>query len=246
MSLIAPKHNGRKVMGHLPGLGILRRFVFMWPLLGALTLLFLTLGCKTSQVEDITMPPSYQPSNVFRAQDRLPEKLRRIAILPITPTTVDAISESGRDTLQPVLLSELGKTKAFELVNLPMDQARQLGWPMPGSESDKVPATFFKQLRENTGCDGVLIARLTTYRPYTPVAVGWNIKLIDCQDARVYWSVDELFDSGNAAVASGARRYFSAHLAQAQSLSDSVSILSSPRRFGQYTLYTLFSTLPLR
>lgn len=203
-------------------------------------------GCKVPNVSDMPVGPSFKPSNLFLAAPRLPEKMRRVAVVPIAVNVKDSGVEAGRDAFQPILVSELVKTKDFELVNISSEQLRQWGWNDSTSDLEKLPTHVLREMRDATGCDGVLFSRLTTYRAYTPLAVGWNLKLVDCLTAKVFWSADELFDAGSGPVAIGARRYYMANVEQSEMLSDSHTILTSPRRFAQYTLYTLFATLPAR
>src|SRR6185295_5883563 len=99
--------------------------------------------------------------------------------------------------------------------------------------------------RAAAGVDGVLICRLTRYRAYEPLAIGWRVKLMDTDEPRIIWSVDEVFDSGEPAVVNAARRFAQAH-PEAAAVNDSHGILRSPRRFAQYTASEVFRTLPGR
>ncbi len=94
--------------------------------------------------------------------------------------------------------------------------------------------------------DAVLFCRLTQYRAYEPLAVGWRLKLLDAEVPRILWAVDEVFDARVAEVAAAARRYAREHSEAVPSLQDSQSVLLSPRRFGQYTASAVVGTMPGR
>ena len=207
---------------------------------------FLLAGCATIPLSDSVTGPSYQPSNFSRVNAKLPGQLRRIALLPLTTRFADFDTETGRDQLQPLLAAELAKTKAFELVVVTPQQLRQWTGRPGWTPEEKLPEKFFDRLRESAGCDGVLFCQLTLYRPYKPIAIGWSMRLVEIQGLKSWWSVDEVFDAGSPAVVNAARRYGQSHLEQAPPLADSYSILSSPRRFGQYSLAAVFATLPER
>ena len=99
--------------------------------------------------------------------------------------------------------------------------------------------------------NAVLFSRLTSYRAYPPLALGWSFKLVECPEKpgtvpRILWAADETFDAGNAAVMNSARRHYLAQQTTAGPLADSRTVLQSPRRFAQYTLSALALTLPPR
>lgn len=208
---------------------------------------WLLIGCKALlPPNDMVIGPAYKPSNVYRASAVMPTTLRRVAVLPLAAVTPDAASEEGRLALEAVLGAELGKTRAFETVPLSSEQMVKLTGRASWSAEEALPASLVKAIRDRVGCDAILFPKLSLFRAYPPIAIGWNIKLVECQENRIVWSVDELFDSGDGAVANAARLYYKEHLRQPEPLSDSMSVFSSPRRFGQYTLQAVFATLPAR
>jgi hypothetical protein len=203
-------------------------------------------GCATAPLSDTVLGPGYQPGNFFRADAVFPDNLRRVAVLPLTARAKDINAEAGIESLQPVLWGELAKTRLFELVLITPDQLRNwTGRPQITAE-EKLPERFFEQVRASAGCDAVLFTQLSQYRPYHPLAVGWNMKLVSCVGLKTWWSLDEVFDAGETLVVNGARRYYQHHLLHSKSLADSQSILTSPRWFAQYTLSASLATLPGR
>jgi len=125
---------------------------------------------------------------------------------------------------------------------------------MAGDEA--LPPEFFGRVSEATGCDGILFCQLTRYEPYQPLAVGWKFSLVanpppgpvsarEMKD-KILWSADEVIDAGEPGVANAARDYYAQHLRNEAPSADASTILSSPVRFGQYTLAALLDTLPDR
>ena len=107
-----------------------------------------------------------------------------------------------------------------------------------------MPPKFLGRLRDATGCDGIIFARLTVYRPYPPLVIGWNLSLVACANPKVLWAVDEVFDGGALPVISGAESYALNELNSPEPALDGPAILQSPRRFGQYTAHTVVTTMP--
>lgn len=203
-------------------------------------------GCSRPPFLAQAMTPSYKPSNVFQAEPSLPASIRRIAMLPMGSLTDDSDSAFGRETLGPILLSELSRVRQFELVAVSADDLRLLSGRGVWNAEDKLPAEFFEKLRDKYGVDAVLFSRLTLYRAYEPLAIGWRLKLIDAEEPHILWAVDEVFDSRVPTVAAAAVRYSQDNPDAGASLLDSRSVMMSPRRFGEYTVNAVVQTIPGR
>lgn len=208
-----------------------------------ISLMFVS-GCAISPFLAQSSTPSYLPSNTYREEATLPSHIKRIAVLPLTTLVNDASAEFGRDALWPVLMDELGRTRLFELVHVSADELRLLTGRSLWSGEEKLPLNFFELLKDKLGVDAILFSRLTQYRAYEPLTVGWRLKLMDAEEPRILWAVDEVFDARVPEVAAAARRYAQGHPDTAASLRDSQSVLMSPRRFGQYTVSAVVAGFP--
>jgi hypothetical protein len=222
---------------------IFRRHFALLSLLGALAA---TAGCKTWTLSDPVMGASYRPANVYTSFNQLPVNLRRVAVLPLTCDTKASELEYGRQVLEAVLGEELGKTKKFELITVSPEQLRiWTGRPAWRAE-ETLPADFLKVIKEQLGCDAVLFSRLTQYRAYPPLTVGFSLKLAEVDTTEFVWAVDEIFDASEPSVVNSARRYQLSREQLPAALSDSRSILNSPSGFGRYAANSVFQTLPAR
>ncbi len=222
-----------------------RRSVWLAWLLPGLVLPLLCSGCN-SRPTHTPLDPFYKPSNIYLRGPTLDPAVKRLALLPMAPLLPTETFQAGVDSLQPVLRAELEKSKRFEVIVVTPDQLRR--WTGQGAwkAEDQLPPDLFDRLQEETGCQAVLFNQLTRYQPYQPVAIGWKLTLILNKDHVIFWAADEVFDAGDQAVANAARAYESEHIATPSPLPAPNAILSSPSRFGQYTLHALLSTLPGR
>jgi hypothetical protein len=214
-------------------------------------LLFLLTGCSTMTVAhgEVITGHDYQVSNVHRLAPKLPERMRRVAMLPLTVEPADSDINNGRETLEPVLQSEFDRLNTFEVIRVTPDQMRHLAGKSDWASHEKLPLNFLSEIKQETGCDAVLFCRLTRYRAYPPMAIGWNLKLVDATDGQVWWAADEMFDLADPQVVTSARRYQLEHQKYYQAnpeLADSRTALISPSRFGSYSAASLFATLPSR
>jgi len=202
--------------------------------------ILLTAGCATSPVGGA----GSVAWNVYRPEPQLPRDVHRIAVLPVVVDRADATVEDGRDDLEPVLYAELRKRAAADLVIVTREQLRDWTGREDWTTAEPLPRDFFERLTAETGCDALVFCRLSEFRAYPAVAVGWNIQLVDSRK-HTLWAVDQVFDAGNPAVAAAAKRYY-AHDLREPGVYDPSTILLSPRRFGQFAAAQVAATLPGR
>jgi hypothetical protein len=222
--------------------GVWRRLTRLGP---RLVIPLLLAGCETRPIH-LPYEAHYQPSNIFSKGPLLDPSVKRVALLPMAPLLATETFQAGVDSLQPLLRAELEKSKRFEVIVVTTQQMRR--WTGQGiwKSEDQLPPDFFDRLREETGCQAVFFNQLTRYQPYQPVAIGWKLTLVINKDHVIFWAADEVFDAGDGPVANSARSYESEHITTPSPLPDPNAILSSPSRFGQYTLHALLETLPKR
>lgn len=203
-------------------------------------------GCASSSGLRRLSAAAYEPANIHRAEASLPDQIKRVALLPVTALSDEPGMDFGRESLGPILANELGRVRLFELVLVGPEELRALTGRPAWTGEEQLPLDFFEKLKDKLGVDAVLFSRLTQYRPYEPLSVGWRLKLVDADDPHLLWAVDEVFDAGTASVATAARRFARSQPGAPGTASEVDDILASPRRFGQYTAHALFATLPGR
>jgi hypothetical protein len=184
--------------------------------------------------------------NVYRAANRLPAAVRRVAVLPLAVSGGSGEMDFGRENLQPVLLAELRKTCRFELIPVAIEDLKRWSGKGVWSAAEKLPADFLARIREATGADAVLFCQLSHYRPYAPVAIGWKLQLVDATQGNVLWAADIMFDAADPQVAASARCHGQAREGNLDRLLGASGILLSPNRFGQFAAATALGTLPAR
>lgn len=204
-------------------------------------------GCSTvATPRDVVRGKGYKPDNIFVNANSLPQNIRRVTVLPLVCDANDYELASGCATLQPVLMNELIKTKRFEVVASDADFVKNRTSREDWTAEEALPPEFFNVLRDSSGCDAVLFCRLTVFRPYPPMAVGWRLRLVDAQTRRTLWAADEVFDGGQPTVEDGARRHQLTQERGPGGAPDEWFVQNSPAKFGGYTAASLLATLPAR
>jgi len=189
----------------------------------------------------------YEPSNYSASRTYLAPELVNVAV--ITPEAGRNISAGHDETLnilKQIYRSELMKTHAFAVRVLDSDTLNTLTGYRKIYSDHVFSKDFFKILREQLNCQAVLLSELTSLKTMAPMKMGWHMKLIDTDTLETIWENDEFYDAGNIHVAAAAQTYYETQLSAAFRKPDPELVLASPRLFGQYTLDSVFSTLPPR
>jgi hypothetical protein len=185
--------------------------------------------------------------NYFRAADKLLDHVQRVLILPLACDKQPMDLDCGREALEPLLQAELAKTRKFEVVIANAETLRSCTGRAGWSTEDALPLKFFDSLREATACDAVLFCRLTAFKAYAPLSVGWRLRLVDARSRQTLWATDEVFDAAEKPIQEGVRRFEKLpKITWFRPESSDWVALHSPRRFGQFTLATVLATLPGR
>lgn len=203
----------------------------------SLTVCFLLGGCSSPGF----LQAKYKPDNVFYWNQTLPPTLQRVAILPLTADrgcdyTVD------RCALEEVLYSELVKTKRFEVVRMTPEVLRSETGRSSWRAEDPLPPGFLGRIRQATGCDAVIFSEVTLFRGFTPLAIGWRMRLVEAPSGRTLWAVDETFDARDRRILAAASR----HEPASPYMADGWRARNSPREFALFSTSRLVATLPER
>jgi hypothetical protein len=220
-------------------------------------------GCMV--LEAVAFGQNAKSQNVFLSSPALPENVRRVLVLPLTCESSRTELLDGCEMLDPILETELVKAKKFEVVPAGSAVLDSLTGQSAWTGGEILPSHFFDSLQRFYGCDAVLFCQLTTFCAYSPLSVGWRLKLVDVHTQKIIWAVDEAFDAGDPAVAKDAEQFQKqqqnvhgktgsllhslvkyADRQPPVALDDQWSILNSPRYFGRYSAFKLLQTLPKR
>ena len=203
-------------------------------------------GCQTPKPSLPELGARFEPKNVDRAVAALPGTLQRVVLMPVTLSTPDLATLDHRNQLAKILEEELRKTHRFEVIKATPEELRRGFGKDAFSAGEPLPADLLTRIQSAHSADGVIFAQLASYRPFPPVAIGWELRLVTADQGGTLWSIDETFDASQAEVARSARDYFRGHHTGASELADPQSDLRSPSRFCRYTAQTVWQTLPKR
>lgn len=213
-------------------------------LLGSLLL----SGCDTlplPKADGARTGPFYTPANV-RAAPRLPENVRRIAILPCGAADPRLTEDTLRD-LDRILATGLTRSARAEVSTLDRPTlARIAGRPNLLSTA-LIPVDFLDRVAAQTGADAVLFVDVTAYSPYPPLVLGLRARLIGIKDAAPLWNFDNIVSTADPSVVNSARaRALKSTPAGAAPGDRSHAVLQNPPAFADFVADTVWATLPPR
>ena len=206
----------------------------------------LLTGCKTPGVVAVDLSRPYHPDNVYLAASKLPAKMKRVAVMPLACDAQQTDLAAGGEALGPILTAVLIGSKKFEVVQVSRGELRRLTGRAEWTGNEELPAGFLGSLKREYGCDAVMFCELTEYRAYPPLEIGWRLRLVEVGGKKTIWVGDEQFDAGKPGVIAAALHY---HEMQQRQYGDDTTdwlTVNSPRWFGEYSLDSLFKTLPDR
>lgn len=199
-------------------------------------------GCSHTRSAGPAIP--YKPTNVYVRLTALPEHLHRVALLPMPRTSGDSTIESGIQTLEPVVAGELRRRQVFEVVVVSREDLKAWTGKEAWRPAEEMPEDVLQRIRKAAGCQAVIFAELTEFQPYPPLAVGLRMRLVECATGSAWWAVDEVLNAGSSMVAESAKEYGRSELHL--TAQNDVTMLQTPRRFGQFAAWALLTSLPGR
>jgi hypothetical protein len=205
----------------------------------------LLAGCATPTFQNLDGASGSKPENVFRYSPKLAGDLRRVVVLPMACAASRTDLADGCETLDSVFVTEMGKTKKFEVVTVTPEALRKSTGRPGWTGTETLPQTFFESLRDSCGCDAVMFSELTAFSAYPPLRVGLRLKLVDASTRQILWAAEEVFES-NERIDSGAGMLVPGALQSADSANKEWLTGHSPRQFGQRAAAQLLKTLPDR
>ncbi len=216
------------------------------PLLVAAALLPGLTACSSFTTPDgARTGPFYAPANV-RKIDRMPEGIRRIALLPCATAGPRLDGDTLRQ-LDRILGEELTAAARAEIVPVPRDRlARIAGHPELAS-TGLLPADFLPRLTAETGADAILLVDVTAYSPYPPLVLGLRARLIAAKDGSSLWNFDNVFTTSDPTVVNAARAHGIGRTSATSTPADlSYTVLQNPLTFADYVAAATWLTLPVR
>ncbi len=189
--------------------------------------------------------PFYAPANV-RKIDRMPEHIRRIALLPCAAVG-PRLNSDTLDQLDRVLGAALTGAARAEVAQVPRERLALLTGRPELASTAVLPVDLLPRIASETGADAILLVDVTAYSPYPPLVLGLRARLVDAKDGNSLWNFDNVFSATDPTVVNSARAHALGRTTSTATPADfSYAVLQNPLIFADYASVTTWRTLPAR
>ena len=201
------------------------------------------IGCQTERrqlvhFKEEVLTPSYMPTNFTLAP--IPDRVISLAVLPLS---TDLIQGDQKKAFDQILLQEISKTNAFEIIPVSSLQCQDWFSQESLSRYKILPNNALETLHKKTSADSILVGEIIEYHPYSPMRLGLKFAIVEIGTGEVLWSFEDTFDAGLITVAYGAERYSEVALKAPYPFSEAPTMAISPRMFFQYASYEAFKSI---
>ena len=146
------------------------------------------------------------------------------------------------DSMGERFRAELAASHRFQVLSLERDDASEKElWA--SERKGRLSVNALVALGKRFQVDGILLLRVTSFRPYLPPVIGLQVQLISVHSGDPVWVVDETFDSSEERIRQDLVVYRRRNLVPDTSLHGDEMIQLSPRRYAAYCSKRVIETL---
>ncbi len=99
-------------------------------------------------------------------------------------------------------------------------------------------------LRKRLIADGIVIGRVSEYKPYPHLMTSMNLKLIDLNDGSIVWGMEQIWDSTDQSVQRRMKMYYQEKIGKGFEPLEWQILTNSPRMFHQFVSDEVAQTFP--
>ena len=182
---------------------------------------------------------SQMPINHYFADSRDIKTVRRILVLPLQ---IGDNIEVDERMLRSAFVRELNLLQRFQVQALPSGIDEEVAINRAFAHGG-VSIPDLVELSKRYKLDGVMIGRVTSYRPWVPPHVGIEARLFSLHTGNWVWIADATFDANSAACMDDLRHYVASATADGSTAEeDTRMVLLAPSKFAAYACHRLLGT----
>ena len=111
-----------------------------------------------------------------------------------------------------------------------------------GASSGYTPEQL-SAIRETLKCDAVLIGAITEYQPYPHMAIGLRLRLVDLEDGRLLWALEQVWDTADKTTEYRIKNYFRSQMRSGFAPLREQLVTISSLKFIKFVAYEVGETL---
>lgn len=146
------------------------------------------------------------------------------------------------DRIEQAFARELAKLHRFQLLPLPAGAPE--GALIHEAVAHRQAATGpLAELVNRYGVDAVVLGTITAERPYPPIHLAVQVRMVSLLDGSTLWSADAIYDSDDARVQEDLRNYADTFQSEELTMHEWRMNLLSPQRYAAYVAHRVCATL---
>ncbi len=98
-------------------------------------------------------------------------------------------------------------------------------------------------MRQELGCNAILVGTVTTYQPYPHMSIGLELRLLDLADGQLLWALDQIWDTTDKATEHRITSYYNAQMRSSTAGLREQLVSVSSLRFVKFVAYEIAETL---
>ena len=99
-------------------------------------------------------------------------------------------------------------------------------------------------IRETLGTDALVFGAINRYSSYPFFLIGVHLKMVDLQEGRIVWALEEVWDSTDKSTEQRMRQFFEDQMRTGYQPMNWQVLETSPRYFNKFVAYEITQTLP--
>jgi hypothetical protein len=202
--------------------------------LAALLTLLASGGCGLVRSTERTLPVPHQ-----RAPAAAFDGVQRLCMLPFQNAEG---TRGDTERVEQAFARELAKLHRFQVLTLPTGAPE--GSLIHEAVARRQAATGpLAELVTRYGFDAVVLGTVLADRPYPPIHLAVQLRMVSLIDGSTLWSADAIYDSDDARVQEDLRNYADTFQSEEPTMHEWRMNLLSPERYSAYVAHRVCATL---
>ena len=109
--------------------------------------------------------------------------------------------------------------------------------------NSKYDTKKFSDIQDALKCNAALLGTITHYQPFPHMAIGLRLKLIDLEDGKLLWALEQIWDTADKSTEKCIKNYFQYQVRQGDSPLGAQVVTISTSKFVKFVAYEVSETM---
>ncbi len=109
--------------------------------------------------------------------------------------------------------------------------------------NSKYDARKFSEVQDALKCNAALLGTITHYQPFPHMAIGLKLKLIDLEDGKLLWALEQIWDTADKTTEKRIKKYFKYQIRSGYAPLREQVVTISTAKFVKFVAYEVSETM---